>query len=713
MPESHASNSPPAPAETPTLVHTDSGPPSPATLVGRSLGNYDLLEEIGRGGMGVVFKARHRTLNRVVALKMILSGQLASADDVRRFRTEAEATALLDHSNIVPVYEVGEEGGQHFFACKLIEGGSLIHQIPRLVQGANDAARLLAMVARAVAHAHERGVLHRDLKPANILLDSLGAPHVADFGLARRAGDAGQTQSGAIVGTPGYMAPEQARAEKTLTTAADVYSLGAILYECLTGQPPFQADTALETILLVIEKEPVPPSALNRKVDPELEAVCLKCLAKEPASRYKSAAALADDLDQWLAGGAVSARPPSTLGRVRQWLRKEFRAAALTILAGCVVGILYGVSTGFSLIDGAIRTSDLYATSFPSEKPPLLASRLALRWFGTIPLDSAGGWPLWLMSLLLLVLPTGGLLNSVLSRPRTLATALSSGLGCGLVACVVALFLGFGFVQTGSPAFGALHSDIELMASGSRAESLERQASRNGKESTALREWTAEAEKHRPDLFRASLAPEERARVLADKIVLDLRMNLPVVIWFCVTVNSVLIFIPVVCQTILARALAEQGDRGGRFFLHYLEVAVPGSMMLVVSGIIVSGFVLNQNGAVLGLLALLGWFVLSALLWDQVLRWPPTTRNIVIGAWLLVGLGLAAWCLQLWITFTNSLPGHGVYQQRFFTVLGLVVLLTGAAIYGIFVKRWRWYVRFALYLGHMPIAATVLYFVMR
>jgi WD40 repeat protein len=305
---------------------------STATLLEeRSFGGYELLAEIARGGMGAVFKARQRQPDRVVALKVILAGELASPKLLERFHTETEAAASLEHPNIVPIYEVGEHRGCHFLAMRFVEGGTLGQALAGGPMAGRPATELLALVARAVHYAHQRGVLHRDLKPGNILLDADGQPHLTDFGLARMLEkDRGLTISGAVLGTPGYMSPEQAAGKtKHATTAADVYGLGAVLFEMLTGRPPFTGDSSLETVRKILDHEPPRPRALNPAVSADLETICLKCLEKEPSRRYDSALALAEDLERWSRREPIRARPSTAWERGVKWVRRSPARAGL------------------------------------------------------------------------------------------------------------------------------------------------------------------------------------------------------------------------------------------------------------------------------------------------------------------------------------------------------------------------------------------------
>src|SRR5688572_19711018 len=319
---------------------------SRAVFKARMFGDYELLEQVGRGGMGVVYKARQVSLNRLVALKMVLDSQLGSPLVVRRFQIEAEAAARLNHPNIVPIYEIGEEEHQHFFSMKLIEGESLSHRMARgefrgptgglSKSNAHElqacVAQLMATVARAVHYAHDRGVIHRDIKPSNILVDAAGQPHLTDFGLAKMTdAEFSLSKSGGLMGTPSYMAPEQASGGKC-TVATDVFSLGTILYELLTGRLPFSAPTALETLRLIAEQEPVPPTTTtNGVVDFDLSTICLKCLEKNPAARFHSAQALAEDLERWLRHEPIKARRAGPILRLRRWTRRNPVGATLIL----------------------------------------------------------------------------------------------------------------------------------------------------------------------------------------------------------------------------------------------------------------------------------------------------------------------------------------------------------------------------------------------
>ncbi len=370
--------------------------------LGISAAGYEILEELGRGGMGVVYKARQVALNREVAIKVIKTGGFASEAELLRFQNEAEAVAQLDHPQIVPIYEVGQIEGLPFFSMKLISGTSLDKQLADFAGNPRASARIVAIAAAALHHAHQRGILHRDLKPANILLDEQDEPHVTDFGLAKRIGADGElTQTGTLMGTPSYMAPEQAsQARGALSTATDVYGLGTILYALLAGRAPFAGTTLVETLDLVRSKAPEAPSLINPLVPRALEIICLKCMEKEPHRRYASALALAEDLERWLEGVPILAQPVGPATRAWMWCRRNRALAAMAALfLLAVVGGLAGVTWKWREADrqrksaealNELLTDRLLAQASPELDP--LAKDLTVRELLDRTAAQLGGW---------------------------------------------------------------------------------------------------------------------------------------------------------------------------------------------------------------------------------------------------------------------------------------------------------------------------------
>jgi eukaryotic-like serine/threonine-protein kinase len=361
-----------------------------AASVPIDFGDYELLEEIGRGGQGVVYRARQKSLNRTVALKVIGLGQWSSAPHLRRFRRDAEAAASLEHPQIVPIYEIGERDGSCYFSMKFVEGGQLDQVVRRQPISIRRAAELLVKIARTVQFAHEHGILHRDIKPGNILLDKSGQPHLSDFGLARLVEQESTiTNSFDVLGTPSYMAPEQAAGRtKELTPAADVYSLGAVFYQLLTGQPPFAGGTTYETVRLVLETEPRQPRLVNPKIDRDLSTICLKCLEKDPKRRYLAAAELAEDVERWLQHEPIRARPTGFFTRGRKWVRRNptstLLAASLIALTAAAAWIVWKsefvhhpVTTGVAVLPFENLSDDKANASFADGVQDDILTKLA------------------------------------------------------------------------------------------------------------------------------------------------------------------------------------------------------------------------------------------------------------------------------------------------------------------------------------------------
>jgi predicted Ser/Thr protein kinase len=602
---------------------------------------YEILEELGRGGMGVVYKARQIALDRVVALKMILGGRLASAAEVQRFRSEAEAAARLDHPHIVPIYEIGDHDGQPYFSMKYVEGVSLAQQLPRLTRDARAAARLVAEVARAAHHAHQRGLIHRDLKPANILIDAQGQSYVTDFGLAKRIeGGSNLTQSGMIVGTPSYMPPEQVSGPAGLTTAADVYALGAILYEALTDRPPFRAETPLDTLLQVLEREPIPPRTLNPHIDRDLELICLKCLAKDPQQRYGSAEALASDLERWLTGEPLQVRPPSLARVLRFWLRQNFGAAGWILVIGLLCGVLSGILGWIRAGDLVLgKAADIYGR-LPHLRPPWL---LAITWAA----------PGWVQAVIyygaLALMSAAGLLIGLLVRPKNRAADLVAGALTGFVCGATVLTVSGWPLFITLIAVAGVEQDLKALSEAALTE-----PTAAGGKSTAVDRLLTKY----PDL--REIAAEERAKVFYLKVRADLIAGIPLGIW---SGALALLTMEMLVYTIMVMAagplLREHGVRPV-VMLPYLERAFPTITLIALS----AGFVAAETllRRLVNIAPLRIWYLptlgLMALAVLSTWRgWPWPLRLLLHVSWLLSLVLLSVLTSKGVVTFQIYGPG--------------------------------------------------------
>ena len=555
--------------------------PAPCEPCTPTMPGYEIISELGRGGMGVVYKARQLGLNRLVAIKMILHGAHASSEERMRFRIEGEAIARLRHPNIVQVYQIGEHEDLPFFSLEFCGDGSLADRLSKGPLSPREAAGLVVTLARAVHAAHQQGIIHRDLKPGNILFTGGGGQEavvpdasiagdatrfltfaeaatttlkITDFGLAKRLDEAGQTQSGSILGTPSYMAPEQAAGQAiAVTTLADVYALGAILYECLTGQTPFRGATALDTIRAVLEESPLSPSTVRPGLDRGLELICLRCLEKDPARRYNSAGALADDLRRWLAGEPLSVRAPSLFLLVRSWVRQNFGSAGWTVIIGLVCGLVVGLSMWLILIQPSMAQISRAYTVMPNQPRPWLV----FSW-------NPPAWLIQLASLLSLIVAASlGLWTALLVRPRHSQADLAAGGVTGLVAGIVLFMTSFGWC----------------------AVMLRSATSQNDQWLVAQAAWSAQPEapssqllQRYPDLQQ--VPAEQRGRVVYNMLMSEQLTAIPTGMWTGMFLSLSLSVALGICGTAVAGPLVRQNSRHWVLMLRYLEIVLPGTVVL-------------------------------------------------------------------------------------------------------------------------------------
>jgi len=560
-------------------------------------GDYELLEEVARGGMGVVYKARQISLDRVVALKMILSGKLASSAEIERFHVEAKAAANLRHEAIVAIHEVGEYEGQHYFSMDFIDGMSLAQMARDRPLAAEKAARYIELVAEAIEYAHSQGTLHRDLKPSNVLIDAADRPRVTDFGLAKRVDDDSRlTATGEAMGTPGYMPPEQiAGGHGPLGPAVDVYALGATLYETLTGRPPFQGPTVFDTLLAVCETEPVPPRLLNPKVPRDLETICLKCLQKDSHRRYVSAGELAVDLHRFLAGEPIAARPAGLPFLTRLWLRQHLSALGWTVLVGIVCGLMISVA-GVSTRSRLWADVEAAYQAFPSLAPP--RPGFVLPTWARSASEATGPWTrAALVATLALGMMGCGFLPPILTRSSSRASDVASGAAGGLIAALTSLTLCLG------PMFLADHRTDVLLAPLAQVKANDDDPGA-AVESLSNEEWL----KSLPDL--RGITPLERRLALYKKVAADVRLANLNSFWKSIRMAALMVPTAVV----LALAGGSLARREYRFFSFYGSFSYTDNLLLAGTLMLFPVIVWTGEGPAWELAAMLFWLLLASFL---------------------------------------------------------------------------------------------------
>ncbi|MEO1528475.1 MAG: serine/threonine-protein kinase [Planctomycetota bacterium] len=603
---------PPEPTGGNKNVGQQSQSSSPA--VGTQFGDYEILSEIARGGMGVIYKARQKSLNRTVALKMILSGQFASEDEIRRFNAESTAAAQLDHPHIVPIYDSGVHGESHYFSMKLIEGQDLGREMPRLRSDLKAGVALLEKICRAIHHAHQRGILHRDLKPANILLDADNEPYLTDLGLARHVESDNQlTQTGAVVGTPSYMPPEQASGSSDITTAVDIYSLGAILYELLAGKPPFQSDNVMATLMQVINESPERPS-VSVMTDRNLEMVAMKCLSKSPTERYPTAEALADDLLRWLNGEPVSVRAPSFAVVARNWLRQNFGHAIWILIIGLVSGIVAGMGLWMATIQQEMSEIRSIYDEMPSVDAPFtVASWNTPSWLVIPSMFAFTGAVMFI-----------GYLTAALARTKNRSADLAAGIVVGVISAGAAFFICFGTLSILAMGFG--NDDIELVSKAS--------AIPNGETSADLRALLDDYPELEP------LPRADQIQMILRKIESDTLYQARNGIAMG-TISSLILFLTAgIVETLLAGPIIRSSPNLGAALAQYVFRSYPFVVATVIFGVHATGVaVLGHHGIVWSWLSITTIVVLLIGMFAELRRWHWGIRLP-----LVISIGMLFWC---------------------------------------------------------------------
>jgi tRNA A-37 threonylcarbamoyl transferase component Bud32 len=604
---------------------------------------YEIEGELGRGGMGVVYKARNRRLNRPCALKMVLAGAHASSEEMTRFVTEAKAVARLDHPGIVQIRHIGDADGLPFLELEYVAGGGLERELDGTPWPAERAARLSKQVALAIAEAHREGIVHRDLKPANILLSADGTPKVGDFGLAKMLdSESALTRTESVMGSPSYMAPEQAQGRaKTASRAVDVYAAGAILYELLTGRPPFRGTTALETLEHVKTTDPVPPSQLVPGLARDAETICLKCLEKEPGKRYASALDLAADLERYLAGEPIVARPPSAFQMARHWVRKNLRAALWVVAVGMVWGALFGYTMYFRFLQRPLTEAVEASYGRLHATPPDWLAVLAKR-------NEAINYALVIAGLL--AGTTAGLAIVLLARPRSTGADLTHGLAVGLVAAQVSLMCGGAWAFAGTEVYKALLRREYVLAF--KDDLLQRQ-----REALLADVWVIPElgglsrevyepdwqERRYPDL--KGMSRDDQRRILYDKMVCDAIIAVQRGLMYFTPLYFIIMIAMPGLEAVVAGSLWRRYRRPWPLTIAYVERIVPLALTLALGGALVmaAAVLRNMRGADwLGVYERIFWplqVALALVIVPQVAvrrGWPVWLRLLLHAGWIVL-----------------------------------------------------------------------------